>query len=75
MGFFARHCTEGSSQVQGIEFYHYYSKVAHAYSFRINIAIADMHRITARILDVSNELNNTNFPFMKESVSVHHPII
>ena len=35
--------------------------MAHADSPRINIAVADMHRITDRILDVSNELNNTNF--------------
>ena len=36
--------------------------MAHADSFRINIAIADMHRLTARILDVSNAFHNINVP-------------
>ena len=35
--------------------------MAHAESFRINIAIAYMHRITARILDVSNAFQNKTF--------------
>ena len=34
--------------------------MAHADSFIINIDIASMHRLTASILDVSNELQNTN---------------
>ena len=85
----ARHCANGSSQIKGIGFYPSYSPVAHADSFRINIAIASMHRLTARILDVSNEFQNTNvpiheivtnfrihmFPFMKEFLSVNHTII
>ena len=34
--------------------------MAHADSLRINIDIEDMHRLTARILDVSNLFHNTN---------------
>ena len=34
--------------------------MAHADSFRINIAIASMHRLTAKILDVSNAFQNKN---------------
>ena len=34
--------------------------MAHADSFRINIDIAAMHRLTERILDVSNVFYNTN---------------
>ena len=36
--------------------------MAHAGSFRINIDISYMHRLTASILDVSNAFQNTNFP-------------
>ena len=36
--------------------------MAHADLFRINIAIANMHRLTASILDVSNAFQNTNVP-------------
>ena len=36
--------------------------MAHANSFRINIDIADMHRVTARVLDVSNAFQNKNVP-------------
>ena len=36
--------------------------MAHTDSFRINIAIAAIHILTARILDVSNTFHNTNFP-------------
>ena len=39
-----------------------YSPVACADSFRINISIADMHRLTARIFYVSNTLHNTTVP-------------
>ena len=34
--------------------------MAHSDSFRIKIAIASMHRITAKILDDSNAFHNTN---------------
>ena len=34
----------------------------HDDSLRINIDISAMHRLTARILDVSNEFQNTNIP-------------
>ena len=36
--------------------------MAHTDSFRINIDIAYMHRLTARILDVSNSFQNKNVP-------------
>ena len=36
--------------------------MAHADSFRINIAIAYINILTARILDVSNAFQNTNVP-------------
>ena len=36
--------------------------MAHADLVRIIIAIADMHRLTARTLDVSNAFQNTNIP-------------
>ena len=47
--FVARHCANGSYQIKGIGFYKSYSPVAHADSFRINIDILYMHRLTARI--------------------------
>ena len=52
----------GSSQIKGIGFYQYCSTVAHADSFRINIDIAAMCRLTASILDVSNVFQNKNIP-------------
>ena len=36
--------------------------MAHADSFRINIAISYMHRLTARILDFSHAFQNINVP-------------
>ena len=36
--------------------------MAHAESFRINIYIAAIQRLTARILDANNDLYNTNVP-------------
>ena len=53
-------------------FYQSYSPVAHSESIRINIAIASMHRLTARILDVSNAIQNTNVP-IHEIVCVSPP--
>ena len=69
---FARHCANGSSKNQGVGSYHSYSPVAHDDSFRINIAVADMHRLTARILNVTNYLHNTNVP-IHERVCVSPP--
>ena len=48
--------------IQGIDFDQYYSPVEHSDSFRINIAIAAMHRLSVRILDVSNAFQNTHVP-------------
>ena len=59
---FAHHCENGSSHNQGIDSDQSYSPVAHADSFTINIYIADMHRLTANIFDVSNSFQNTNTP-------------
>ena len=44
----------------------------HADAFRINIDIAAMHRITARILDFSNAFQSKNFP-IHERVYVSAP--
>ena len=65
--FFACHCGNGSSQIQGIDFDQYYSPEAHADFFRIKIYISDMHRLTARILDISNSFQNKN-------VSIHERV-
>ena len=46
--------------------------MAHADSLRINIAIESMHRLTARILDVSNAFQNKNAP-IHERVCVSPP--
>ena len=58
--FVARHCENGIYHIQGIGFDQSYSPVAHADSFRFNIAIVDMHRINARILDIIKAFQNTN---------------
>ena len=58
--FVARHCENGSSQIKCIDFDQFYSPVAHADSFRINIANTYMNILTDRILDVSNEFQNKN---------------
>ena len=68
----ARHCANKSSQIKVIDFDQSYSPVANADSFRINISIASMHRLTARILDVSNVFQNTNVP-VHERVCVSTP--
>ena len=73
--FVARHCANVSSQIKDIDFDQSYIPVAHADSFRINITIAYMHRLTVSILDVSNLFHNTNVSIHEEFVSVHHPII
>ena len=39
--------------------------MAHDDSFRTNIAVAAMHRLTDRILDVSDSFQNTNVPIHK----------
>ena len=54
-----------SSQIKVIYFYQSYSPVAHADLFRINIAIVDIHILTARILDVSNAFQNKNVPILE----------
>ena len=70
--FVARHCTNGISHIKGIDFDKSYSPVAHADSFRINISIAALHKNTYRVLDVSNEFQNTNVPIL-ERVYVSPP--
>ena len=70
--FVAHQSENGSSQIKEIDSDQPYSTVAHADSFRINISIAAMHRLTARILYVSNEFHNTNVP-IHERVCVSPP--
>ena len=55
---FACQFTKGSSHIQGIDFDQSYIPVAHSDYLRINIVIAEMHRLTASILYVSNALQN-----------------
>ena len=61
-----------SSHIKGIGFDKSYSPVANSDSLRINIAIMAMHRLTARILDVSNSFQNKNVP-IHEIVCVIEP--
>ena len=70
--YFPRHCENGSSQIQVVEFYKSYSPVEHAESFGINISNAAKHRLTARILYVIISFHNTNFP-IHERVCVSKP--
>ena len=70
--FFSCHCANGSYKIQGIYFDQSYSTVAHYDSYRINIAIVDIHRLSARILDVINALQNTNVT-IHERVCVSTP--
>ena len=46
--------------------------MAHANSFRIDVDITAMHRLTEKILDVSNAFQNTNVPIY-ERVCVMPP--
>ena len=70
--FFARHCANGRSQNQFINVDRSYTPVEHSRSLRINIAFRAMNRLTARILDVSNEFHNRSFP-IHERVYVSPP--
>ena len=56
--FVAHYC----SKIQDVEYDKSYSSVSHADSFRINIDLTDMNRITDRIMDISNGLHNINVP-------------
>ena len=57
-----------SSHIQGVDFDQSYSPMVHSESFRINISIVDMHRLSDRFLDVSNDFHYTNVP-IRERVS------
>ena len=70
--FFSSHCANGSYQIKGIYFDQYYSPVTHADSFIINISIADIHRLSAGILDASDAFQNKNVP-IHERVYVSPP--
>ena len=70
--FVSCHCAHWSSQIKCIDFNQSYIPVAHDDSFIINISIMAMHRLTVRILDVSNEFQNTNVP-INERVCVSPP--
>ena len=69
----ARHCVNGSSHIQGIDFDHSYSPVSHADSFRFNIGITAMHRLTASILDSINAFKNTNVPIHERVCNIPPP--
>ena len=58
--FVAHHCANGSYKIKSVYFYQSYIPVAHADSFKINIDITSTHRLTVRILDVSNAFQNTD---------------
>ena len=60
--FVALPCANGSSWIQGVDFYHHYSPVSHAEYFRTNISIPAMNRPTARILDANNDSQYIHFP-------------
>ena len=47
--------------------------MAHYDSFRINIAIMDMNRLTAKILDVINDIHNINFTIKKRIYVIPPP--
>ena len=70
--FVSHHYANRSSQIQSIYFDNSYSPLAHADSFRMNIFIADMHKLTDRILDSSNTFRNKNVP-IHEIVCVSPP--
>ena len=55
------------------DFYQSYSSMAHADSFRINIDIASLNRLYARVLGVSNSFQNTNAPIY-ETVCFSPPL-
>ena len=58
--------------IQVVDINQYYIPVAHDDHLRINITITDIHRLTARIWDVSNNLHNKHFP-VNEIVCVSIP--
>ena len=70
--FVKHHCSNGSYRIKGIDFDQSYIPVAHANSIRINIDIAAMYRITARVLYVSNAFQNKNV-IIHERVCVSPP--
>ena len=60
--FLAQLFANGSSHIQGIDFGQSYIPVVRTYSFRFNIAIGAMHRLTDFILDVISAFQNMNVP-------------
>ena len=73
--FIARHFVNDNYHIQGIDFDQPYSPVAYDDLFRINIVIAYMHRLTARVLDVRSYIQNINIPIHERVFPYHHPII
>ena len=65
-------CANGSYQIHIVEFYQSYIPVSYSDSFRINIDIANMHRLTVRMMGESNALHNTN-TLIHEIVCVSPP--
>ena len=62
----------GYTAFKGVVFDQYYSPMTHYDSFIINIAIAYIHIITARVLYISNDFYNKNVP-INERVFVIPP--
>ena len=72
---YSHHCENESYHIQGVGFDQSYIIISHADSFGENIAITTMNRLNTRILMLVNIYRIHIFPFMKESMSIHHPII
>ena len=51
--------------IQVVDINQYYSPVAHYDYLIINMTITDIHRLTARIWDVSNDFQNKYFPIIE----------
>ena len=58
--------------IKDVDIIQSYSPVSHAGYLRINITITYIHRLTASIWDVSNDLHNKHFS-MNEIVCVSLP--
>ena len=72
--FVAHNCANGRYQIKSIDFDHSYSPVTHSDSFRTNIFIATIHRLTTRIWDVINEIVCViPTPYYLECLEKHYP--
>ena len=53
--------SNGSSQIQGVDFDQSYRTVTHYYPFTINIYISALHNLDANIVDVINYSHNKKY--------------